>query len=107
MVTWLPRGSRETEKLAFLSGEDLQYSSTLPYKTNLDYNPADNRYRPYVDATAAADRVAYITTNLPVLDRRLETAFQEQGVSYQQQVIGPFHIYYDFKPRNPTPISVP
>lgn len=90
-------------RLAFLSGERLQYSAALPYKTNLDYNPADNRYRAYADAAARADRVAYITTNLPELDRRLETAFQEQDITYQQQVIGPFHIYYDFEPYNPEP----
>jgi hypothetical protein len=94
-------------RLAFLSGERLQYNSALPYKTTLDYNTADNRYPPYADATARADRVAYITTNLPELNQRLETAFAGQGITYQQREIGPFHIFYDFQPRAPVPISVP
>jgi 4-amino-4-deoxy-L-arabinose transferase-like glycosyltransferase len=90
-------------RLAFLSGEQMRYSAALPYKNDLSYNAADNRYRPYVDATAAAARVAYITTNLPELDAQLEARFRAEGVAYQQERIGPFHIYYDFVPHNPSP----
>lgn len=94
-------------RLAFVSGERLQYSAALPYKTTLDYNAADNRYHPYVAATAQADRVAYITTHLPELNRRLEAAFAGQGITYQRQQIGAFTLYYDFEPHNPTPGIVP
>lgn len=88
-------------RLAFLSGETLQYSASLPYKQNLSYNAADNRYQPYVDATKAAGRMAYITTNLPELDQRLEAAFDQQGITYAQTRIGAYHIYYDFAPTLP------
>jgi hypothetical protein len=90
-------------RLAFLSGERMQYSAALPYKTTLDYNPADNRYRPYVEATKGASRVAVITTNLPELDARLIAQWQSQNISYQEASIGAFHIYYDFTPTQPRP----
>ncbi len=83
-------------RLAFLSDERLQYSSALPYKADLSYNPADNRYRPYQEAADNAERVAYITTNLPALDIYLENVFAAEGLTYQQTQIGLFHIFYDF-----------
>lgn len=90
-------------RLAFLSGERLQYRSALPYKENLSYNSADDRYAPYVEATEQAKRVAFITTNLPELDTRLQAAFAEQGLTYQTEKIGLFTIYYDFEPERPYP----
>jgi 4-amino-4-deoxy-L-arabinose transferase-like glycosyltransferase len=92
-------------RIAFLSGERMQFSSALPYKTSLDYNPADNRYPPYVEATEQAERIAYITTNLPELDARLEADWAEQGITYQETHIGAFHVYYGFEP-GVRPISV-
>ena len=91
-------------RLAFLSGEKLQYSASLPYKADLSYNAADKRYPPYDEATDAADRVAYITTRLPELDQTLEAAWRTQGIDYQQVMIGDFHIYYDFSSR-PTSLT--
>jgi 4-amino-4-deoxy-L-arabinose transferase-like glycosyltransferase len=70
-------------RLAFLSGERFQYRSTLPYKANLSYNSADDRYVPYIESTEQAERIAYITTNLPELDERLQNSFSEQGLTYQ------------------------
>jgi hypothetical protein len=90
-------------RLAFLSGERMQYSAALPYKTTLDYNPADNRYRPYVEAVEKASRIAVITTNLPELDSRLVAQWQSQKITYQETTIGAFHIYYDFAPTQPRP----
>jgi 4-amino-4-deoxy-L-arabinose transferase-like glycosyltransferase len=83
-------------RLAFLSGERMQFSASLPYKRDLGYNAADNRYQPYVEATEQAERIAYITTNLPELDARLEAAWAEQGVTYQETQIGDFHVYYNW-----------
>jgi len=90
-------------RLAYLSGERMQYSAALPYKTDLNYNPADNRYPLYARAADAAERIAVITTNLPELDIRLQTAWAENCVTYREQVIGAFHIYYDFAPMPPRP----
>ncbi|MBI5667358.1 MAG: glycosyltransferase family 39 protein [Chloroflexi bacterium] len=92
-------------RLAFLSSERLQYSSALPYKADLSYNAADNRYRPYADATDRADQAAYITANVPALNQRLESAFAAQGLRYRQERIGPFTVYYAFEPHKPTPLS--
>jgi Dolichyl-phosphate-mannose-protein mannosyltransferase len=91
-------------RLAFLSGERMQYSSALPYKADLGYNAADNRYVAYQDATENAERIAYITTNLPALDERLRDSFSSQGIDYQIERIGPFVIYYDFD-RRPAPYA--
>lgn len=90
-------------RLAYLSGERMQYSAALPYKTNLDYNPADNRYPPYDQATQVAERIAVITTNLPELDMRLLARWQMLGITYREQIIGVYHIYYDFAPSPPRP----
>lgn len=91
-------------RLAFLSGERMQYSSALPYKADMGYNAADNRYAPYIQATENAERVAYITTNLPALDERLHDMFGSQGIGYQIKQIGAFTIYYDFDRRPISPI---
>lgn len=91
-------------RIAFLSGEVVQFSATLPYKPQLTYNPADNRYPPYQRATenAPADELAYITTDrLPELTPVLEERFEEAGVTYDMQRIGPYIVYYDFQPRAP------
>jgi hypothetical protein len=85
-------------RLAFLTGERMQFSAALPYKQDLSYNAADNRYLPYIEATKQAERIAYITTNLPELDARLEAEWAEQSVTYEVRWIGLFHVYYDFEP---------
>ncbi|MBZ0284769.1 MAG: glycosyltransferase family 39 protein [Anaerolineae bacterium] len=92
-------------RLAFLTSERMQYSAALPYKTSLDYNPADNRYPVYAETTDTADRIAFITTKLPELDAQLEQHFAAQGLTYQQKQIGDFIIYYDFLPNRPDQID--
>jgi hypothetical protein len=56
-------------RLAFLTGERMQFSAAMPYKEDMSYNAADNRYKPYARATARAaqqgDPLATITTHLP------------------------------------------
>jgi hypothetical protein len=88
-------------RLAFLSGERMQFSAALPYKRDLSYNPADNRYPPYDEAIAQAERIAYITTNLPELDAWLEEDWAAQGITYEETQVGVFHVYYDFRPSAP------
>lgn len=92
-----------TFRLAYLSGERMQYSAALPYKTNLDYNAADNRYPLYAQATESAARIAVIITNLPELDTRLIANWQADGITYREHSIGAYHIYYDFDPAPPRP----
>jgi hypothetical protein len=91
-----------TYRLAFLSGEQIQFSPTLPYKEDLIASPGDNRYPAYDAATENAERIAYINwTNLPQLDDQLQLMFEQQRVSYTIHKIGPFTIYYDFEPQTP------
>jgi 4-amino-4-deoxy-L-arabinose transferase-like glycosyltransferase len=88
-------------RLAFLSGEQLQYNASLPYKADLSYNAADQRYKPYTEATQAAERIAYITTKLPELDAYLQSEWQ--GIMYETTQIGEYHIYYNFSSPPPLP----
>ncbi|MEL6149707.1 MAG: hypothetical protein AAFR56_08775 [Chloroflexota bacterium] len=91
-----------TIRTAFLSQEEIQFSATLPYKQQLTYNPADNRYEPYRVATENAETIAYInTTLLPELDPVLEERFTEAGATYDTEQIGHFIVYYNFAPTAP------
>lgn len=92
-------------RLAFLSGERLQFSPALPYRADLRYNPLDDRYPPYTAAARAAARSAYITSGLPALDAALAAQFASQGVTYQRARVGPFTVYYDFDPFTPRPAA--
>lgn len=92
-------------RLAFLSGDRLQYSAVLPYKTDLSYTPFDDRYKPYREAADAAPdaNIAYVTANVAAVKARLEAIFAEQGITYQYAQVGVYHVYYDFQPRAPRP----
>ena len=93
-------------RLAFLSGERMRYSPALPYRADLTYNPGDDRYPAYTEATQNAERIAYITTDrLPEYDEVLQAEFDAQGVTYQMETLGPFRVYYDFSPPHPDPIQ--
>ncbi|MCK6578901.1 MAG: hypothetical protein L6Q98_12420 [Anaerolineae bacterium] len=94
-------------RLAFLSGETLQYRAALPYKADLSYTPRDDRYPPYVAAVSAAqangERLAYVTANVVEVRGWLEGWFDSQGVTYAYAPVGMYHVYYDFAPRVPVP----
>lgn len=90
-------------RLAFLSGERLQYSATLPYKPDLSYTPLDERYPPYRVASDNAARIAYVTANIDEVRARLETIFDEAGVGYQRAQVGIYWVYYDFDSEPPRP----
>jgi 4-amino-4-deoxy-L-arabinose transferase-like glycosyltransferase len=81
--------------LAFLSGEEIIFTARLPYHADLRYTPRDDRYPPYDALVDASSRVAYITTNNPALDARLEAAFASRGIRYRVEQIGDFRIYYN------------
>lgn len=90
-------------RLAFLSGERMQYSASLPYKPDLTYTPLDERYPPFRAAADSAERIAYITALLPTVDARLAAILAERGVTYQQAQVGIYRVYYDFDPAVPRP----
>jgi 4-amino-4-deoxy-L-arabinose transferase-like glycosyltransferase len=80
--------------LAFLSQERLIFTARLPYHEDLRYTPRDDRYPPYDLVVAQSERIAYITTRNPALDRLLEKTFASLGVEYRLEQIGDFRIYY-------------
>ena len=80
--------------LAFQSEERLIFTPRLPYHRDFRYTPRDDRYLPYSQEVAAADKVAYITGNQPSLERSIREGLAGLGVSWQEKVIGDYHIFY-------------
>lgn len=84
-----------TFRLAFLSGERLILDAWLPNKVSLLYTPVDRRYPLYTQQVEAAEHPVYVTANVPFLDTILVQKLNQAGVSYRQQTIGPYMVYYD------------
>jgi 4-amino-4-deoxy-L-arabinose transferase-like glycosyltransferase len=82
--------------LAFLSNEALIFIPRLPYHTDLRYTQRDDRYLPYDQMVAQAARAAYITTKNPDLDNFLRKQFQALHISWKEQQIGDYRVYYHF-----------
>ena len=80
--------------LAFLSNEEVIFTPRLPYHQDLRYTARDNRYIPYNKSVESSRRIAYITTRNPALDDRLAEEFAALGVSWQENRIGDYHIFY-------------
>ena len=80
--------------IAFLSQERIISAAALPYHENLGHTPRDDRYPPYTQAVAQAKRVFYITTNHPKLDDLLRAGFDRLGVSFKEQTIGTYQVFY-------------
>jgi hypothetical protein len=94
-------------RLAFISQEDIIYSARLPYKANLSYTTADNRYPQYDARANQSDKVAYITTKHPQLDELLRSDFRKMDVSFKEKHIGVYHIFYDLsRPVRPTEMGL-
>lgn len=85
-------------RIAFLSHEQVIFDSILPYMEE-QVGADANRYAPYVDEVAEAERVVWITQNFAVLDRAIEAALDEAGVGYRTRDFGPYRVYYDFSRR--------
>jgi hypothetical protein len=82
-------------KINFLSGEEIVVAPRLPYKANLTYNPADDRYPAYSRLVDGAPGPPfYLTCNQPELDTRLRQALDAGEIDYQEQVIGAYHVFY-------------
>jgi 4-amino-4-deoxy-L-arabinose transferase-like glycosyltransferase len=90
-------------RLAFLSGERLQFSAALPPKPDLTYTSAYERLPAYRAAADGAEQIAYISANLPELEAALEAWFASIGTDYRRTQIGPYIVYHDFTPEPPRP----
>ena len=80
--------------LAFYSNEELIYLPRLPYHQDFRYTERDDRYPPYREIVRASERVAYITTHHAALDEALREKFRQQGVTWKENQIGDYHIFY-------------
>jgi hypothetical protein len=80
--------------LAFLSQEELAFIPSLPYHLDFRYTSRDDRYPPYTEQVAQSKHIAYITTHHPELDAYLRQQFTTQGVSWQEERIGDFMVFY-------------
>ena len=81
-------------RLTFLSHETIILSPQLPYKSTLLYVDQD-RYPAYTEMVNQADRPVFVTANLPQLDSVIADRLKASGISYSQQTIGPFTIFYN------------
>jgi 4-amino-4-deoxy-L-arabinose transferase-like glycosyltransferase len=86
-------------KIAFLSDEQVILSALLPYSPpgpGPTWNNLPERYPPYQAAVEASPTRVYVTHREPHLESYLRQAFNERGITYQIQDIGPYRVYYDF-----------
>lgn len=90
-------------RLAFLSGDTLQYSAALPDKPGAEYRPIDERYPPYRAAADSSADFALITADTLGLDALVTSHLDSAGVSYQVQTIGSYRVYYNFEPQENAP----
>lgn len=86
-------------RLAFLSHETIILSPKLPYKPDLSYNPADDRYPPYTSLVENAQQIVYVTSIRPELDTLLAKRLALAGVSAKEKQIGPYHVFYSLSQR--------
>jgi 4-amino-4-deoxy-L-arabinose transferase-like glycosyltransferase len=81
--------------LAFRSNEDLIFIPRLPYHEDFRYTSRDDRYSTYTDRVERAENVGYITTNHEDLNERLRGDFKESGISWQEERIGDYQIFFN------------
>ncbi|MEP7285326.1 MAG: glycosyltransferase family 39 protein [Chloroflexota bacterium] len=81
-------------RLAFLSHETIILSPQLPYKASLVYTSTE-RYPAYTDKVAQAKQHVFVTVNLPALDAIIAQKMTGAAITYTQQAIGPYTVFYD------------
>jgi 4-amino-4-deoxy-L-arabinose transferase-like glycosyltransferase len=81
--------------VAFLSEERIIFVPKLPYHEDFRYTARDNRYEPYNIDVSGSDQAAYITTNHPDLDERLIANFVSMGITWEEVLIGDYHVFYN------------
>lgn len=82
-------------RLAFLSQEEIIYSAHMPYKADLSYTPNDRRYPQYDEIVVSSEEVAIITSLHPELDKQIVDQLRGLDVSFADELIGPYHVFYD------------
>lgn len=85
-------------RLMFRAHEAVIFDTALPYDDK-GYQSGNNRYPPYVEQVAAADRVVWITQNFPDLDAVIEARLAAANITYRTRDFGQFRVYYAFSER--------
>jgi 4-amino-4-deoxy-L-arabinose transferase-like glycosyltransferase len=80
--------------LAFLTQEEIIFVPRLPYHEDFRYTSRDDRYQPYTELVSSSKEVAYITTRHPALDEYLIDQFNDREISWEQEQIGDYTVYY-------------
>ena len=81
--------------ITFKSGEEVILIPALPYHSDLRHTVRDNRYPPYTKEVDLSKDPVYITANNPSLDMYLNDAFNSLGVTWCEEKIGDYLVYYD------------
>jgi hypothetical protein len=84
-----------TYRIAFESDERVILSARLPFKENLAYWPTDAGYAPYNLAADESPTAVYVTSQHPRLEALLRERFAVLDVTFKEEQIGPYHIFYD------------
>lgn len=93
--------------LAFLSNEEIIFIPRLPYHNDLRYTARDDRYDRYREMVRRNRLQAYITALTPALDEFLRAALVEKGITWKEEVIGDFRIYYQLsRPISPEEMGI-
>jgi 4-amino-4-deoxy-L-arabinose transferase-like glycosyltransferase len=85
-------------RLMFRSHEAVIFDTALPYDDK-GYQAGNNRYPPYRDQVARADRVVWVTQNFPALDDLIAQELARANIGYQTRDFGPYRVYYAFPQR--------
>lgn len=85
-------------RLAFLSKETIILSPQLPYKSTLIYAGLD-RYPAYTVQVESAEHPVFVTANLPQLDAVIIDRLAQAKITFRQQHIGPYTVFYDLSRR--------
>lgn len=80
--------------LAFLSQEEIIFIPRLPYHEDFRYTSRDDRYPPYAEIVQSSLDIAYITTRHPDLDEYLIDKFAGMNISWKEERIGDYTVYY-------------
>ena len=84
-----------TYRIAFESDERVILAARLPYKEDLEYWSSDAGYEPYNRAADESAIAVYVTTQHPRLDALLRERLTGSGVTFLEQQVGPYHVFYD------------
>lgn len=85
-------------RLIFRSHEAVILDTTLPYDYK-GFQAGNNRYPPYSQAVARAERVVWITQPFPELDTLIAARLAAAHITYQSRDFGGYRVYYDFSRR--------